>query len=57
MSWFAADDKHGCSGCGGKMTLKGTAAGKGPKIGAYTHTCTKCGDQSAYVCATHKAKS
>ena len=57
MSWFAADDKHDCSGCGGKMTLKGTPDGKRPQTAEYTHTCSKCGEKSAYVCATHKAKS
>ena len=56
LSWFAPDDKHDCSGCGGKMTLKQVPAGKGTAvaIGDYTHRCRKCGDDSAFTCATHK---
>src|SRR4051795_664049 len=53
-SWFAADDTHDCSGCGGKITLKATGGGKGPTLSEYTHPCTKCGAESAYTCATHK---
>jgi len=53
-SWFAPDSKHDCPGCGGKITLKATGGGKGPTIGEYTHTCSKCGDKSAYVCTDHK---
>jgi hypothetical protein len=54
LAWFAPDDKHDCSGCGGKITLKPTGGGKGPTLSEYTHTCSKCGDKSAYTCATHK---
>jgi hypothetical protein len=54
LSWFAPDDKHDCSGCGGKITLKTTGGGKGPTVSEYTHTCSKCGDKSAFTCATHK---
>lgn len=54
MAWFAADSTHGCSGCGGKITVKQAGAGKGPNVGAYKHTCSKCGDKSAYVCTDHK---
>jgi hypothetical protein len=53
-SWFSPDDTHNCSGCGGKISLKTTGGGKGPTISSYTHTCTKCGANSAYTCATHK---
>jgi hypothetical protein len=55
MSWFAPDQKHDCSGCGGKLTLRTTGGGKGPLLTQYTHVCTKCGDKSAYTCATHKS--
>lgn len=54
LSWFAPDSKHDCSGCGGKITLKPTGGGKGPTAAEYSHTCSKCGDNSAYTCATHK---
>jgi hypothetical protein len=56
LSWFAPDSKHGCSGCGGKITMKQLPAGKGTtaSVPEYTHVCTKCGDKSAYTCATHK---
>ena len=50
MAWFAPDSTHDCSGCGGKITLKPAAGGgKGPVISEYTHTCTKCGDKSAFL--------
>ena len=56
LSWFSADNTHGCSGCGGKVTIKTIAGGKVPGIPEYTHTCSKCGDNSAYTCGAHKAK-
>jgi len=54
MSWFAPDAKHDCAGCGGKITIRETGAGKGTSVSEYTHTCSKCGDKSAYVCTDHK---
>ncbi len=54
LSWFASDSKHDCSGCGGKITYRNTGGGKGPILVQYTHVCTKCGDNSAYVCSEHK---
>ena len=54
LGWFAADAKHDCAGCGGKITLNTTGGGKGPTVAEYTHTCSKCGDSSAYVCTDHK---
>ena len=56
LAWFAPDSKHDCSGCGGKVTLRQIPAGQGntTSIGEYTHTCSKCGDKSAYVCTDHK---
>ena len=54
LAWFAPDSKHDCTGCGGKITVKTTGGGKGPTVSEYTHTCSKCGDNSAYTCATHK---
>ena len=55
LSWFAPDSKHDCSGCGGKITLREpVSSGKGGVTGEYTHTCSKCGDKSAYVCTDHK---
>jgi hypothetical protein len=56
MSWFAPDSKHDCSGCGGKITVTTTGGGKGPTLSQYKHTCSKCGPDSAFTCATHKAK-
>ena len=55
-AWFAADSKHDCPGCGGKISLKQVPSGQGNtvSIGEYTHTCSKCGDKSAYVCTDHK---
>jgi hypothetical protein len=54
LGWFAPDSKHDCSGCSGKITLKSPGSGKAGTAGEYTHTCSKCGDESAYTCATHK---
>ncbi len=54
LSWFAPDSNHDCKGCGGKITLKSPGSGKGTAAAEYTHTCTKCGDESAYVCTDHK---
>ena len=54
MAWFAPDSTHDCSGCGGKITVHATGAGKGTSVSEYKHTCSKCGDKSAYVCTDHK---
>ena len=57
MAWFKADSTHDCPGCGGKITVKqagGSGSGKGQTTGEYAHTCSKCGDKSAYVCTDHK---
>jgi hypothetical protein len=54
LAWFKPDEKHDCSGCGGKITLKTPGSGKSGTTAAYSHTCSKCGDESAYTCATHK---
>jgi hypothetical protein len=40
-----------CPGCGGKITTKA-----GSKETAFVHTCSKCGDESAYCCATKDGK-
>ena len=54
LGWFAPDATHDCAGCGGKITLKTPGGGKAGIVGEYTHTCSKCGDKSAYVCTDHK---
>lgn len=38
---------HQCPGCGGKMTTKSDG-----KETVMKHVCSKCGDNSAYCCAT-----
>jgi len=53
LAWFEPDSKHDCSGCGGKITVK-KPGDKGVIVGQYTHVCSKCGNESAYTCATHK---
>lgn len=55
LGWFAADAKHDCAGCGGKMTVKTPGSGKAGTQSEYTHVCSKCGDDSAYTCAAHKS--
>lgn len=54
LGWFKADATHGCSGCGGKITVKEKGGGKAPALAEYKHTCSKCGADSAFTCATHK---
>ena len=40
---------HPCSGCDSKLTI--TGVGKG-KEAVFKHSCGKCGDDSAFCCAT-----
>jgi len=53
LAWFKPDSTHNCSGCGGKITYK-AQEGKGTGHATYKHVCSKCGEDSAYTCATHK---
>ena len=53
-AWFAIDKTHGCSGCSGKITVRQPVRSKQTPTSIYTHVCTKCGENSAYTCATHK---
>jgi hypothetical protein len=50
LSWFSTKQKHDCPACGGKVTFRTEKTGGGAK---FTHTCSMCGDASAYVCANH----
>ena len=52
LAWFKGDSTHGCSGCGGKITVQ-TGEKKGTTA-QYKHVCSKCGAESAYVCTDHK---
>jgi hypothetical protein len=52
LAWFKGDSKHGCSGCGGKITVQ-TGEKKGTTA-QYKHVCSKCDKDSAYVCTDHK---
>ena len=54
LAWFAPESNHDCSGCGGKITVKTAGSGKSQAVSEYTHTCSKCGEKSAYVCTDHK---
>lgn len=51
LDLFTPDTKHECPGCSGKLTYVGAPGKSGGT--KYTHTCTKCGDSAAYVCADH----
>ncbi len=53
LSWFKPDSKHDCSGCGGKINVHQVGGGKSTHY-SYQHTCSKCGKDSAFTCATHK---
>ncbi len=52
LAWFTPDKKHECPGCGGKVTWVG-APGKSTSGTKFTHSCTMCGNASAYICAEH----
>jgi len=52
LGWFKADSMHDCSGCKGKITVG--LPTKGGRAAEYTHTCSKCGANSAVVCSNHK---
>lgn len=45
---------HACAGCGGKWTI--TGAGKGATT-ELKHSCTMCGDDSGFCCATKPSES
>ena len=55
LSWFAPDQTHGCTGCGGKVSILSVPGGKAGSVAIYKHVCTKCGDKSAYTCAGHRS--
>jgi hypothetical protein len=52
-SFFDKNATHECAGCKGKVTLRQVGAGKGPTEIKYTHDCSKCGEGTAFTCATH----
>ncbi len=43
--------RHGCSMCGGTIEITGQRVDKREVI---RHTCTQCGENSAYCCATRR---
>tara|TARA_R110002096_G_scaffold342549_2_gene535539 strand:- start:12789 stop:13199 length:411 start_codon:yes stop_codon:yes gene_type:complete len=55
LEWFKADTEHACPGCDGKMRYNPVAqkTGQPPK---YVHTCSNCGDDSAFCCSTTPGK-
>ena len=54
LAWFDPKATQKCNGCGGQMKVKRSDTRRN-----YTHVCSKCGDNSAGVCAApmKKAKS
>jgi hypothetical protein len=50
---FLEKEKHACPGCSGEITMKLT--GTAPENRTMTHSCSKCGDESAYCCAMSPA--
>jgi len=52
LAWFETKVKHDCPSCGGKVTWVG-APGKSSSGAKFTHSCSMCGNASAYVCASH----
>ena len=53
-AWFKPDATHGCTGCGGKISVKQVGPGKGATYAEYKHVCSKCGAKSAYTCTNHR---
>ncbi|MAS95009.1 MAG: hypothetical protein CMO55_17575 [Verrucomicrobiales bacterium] len=53
--WFKSGTDHGCPGCGGKIKVTHVSAktGQPHKV---VHTCSECGDDSAYCCSTTPGK-
>ena len=51
LSWFTADTEHACPGCKGKIKFRRRADGKSTRR-TYVHTCSNCGDESAFCCTT-----
>jgi hypothetical protein len=49
LSWYDSRLTHDCPNCSGKLTWKNT----GNASSAYSHYCTHCGANSAYMCAEH----
>lgn len=54
LGWFQPRAKHECAGCGGELLMKDVPAGQGGRLSVfkYVHTCSKCGDDSAFCCTT-----
>jgi DNA-directed RNA polymerase subunit M/transcription elongation factor TFIIS len=54
LGWFQPKTKHECPGCGGEFSMRDVPAGQGGKLSVseYVHTCSKCGDDSAFCCTT-----
>jgi hypothetical protein len=52
MAWFSTKIRHDCPACGGKLKFTGVP-GKSSARTTYVHTCSHCGNVSAYVCASH----
>ena len=54
LGWFQPKTKHECLGCGGEFSMRDVPAGQGGKVSMseYVHTCSKCGDDSAFCCTT-----
>jgi hypothetical protein len=54
VAWFSTKVQHDCTACGGKLKFTGATPGKSPGSPMeYVHTCSHCGNVSAYVCASH----
>lgn len=50
LSWFSPYEKHSCARCGGKLIQRPRSTAG---IVEMVHTCTECGDNSAFTCASH----
>ena len=53
MAWFSTKVQHDCPACGGKLKFAGGPGKPHGSASEYVHTCSHCGNVSAYVCASH----
>ena len=56
VAWFSTTTTHGCTNCHGEVSLKRTGAFKPGLVLFYTHQCSKCGESSAFLCASLRAR-
>ncbi len=54
VGWFSTTTTHGSPNCGGKVAMKKIGTFEPALVPFYTHYCNKCGESSAFICASGK---